>query len=214
MMETIRFYKKQKKLLFDLVGKKNGKILLSAIRYNQPIMISERNAESPIDGRLYAVLKGLGAKTVKNAEIDLENNGELKDVYITYYNEKTAIQNNLSAKNVEGEEMDEVVAKIQKNGDITLDPVINKLNRIPYEVMDALLRLVESEPTLSVEAAKELRYWYDGYVGFGIYEGNKCETNIKAENEHLYSGLGNAFLIIPILIALIAVVIGVVAVFI
>lgn len=83
------FYKNRKKRLCELVGSKHAKLLLKAIRYDMPIMISERNAKTNIDGELYNILKGLGAKSVKSASIELENTGTLEGVYITYFNESS-----------------------------------------------------------------------------------------------------------------------------
>lgn len=81
------FYKNKKKRLCELVGSKHAILLLKAVKHDMPIMISERNAKTNIDGELYGVLKGLGAKSVKSASIELENTGTLEGVYITYFNE-------------------------------------------------------------------------------------------------------------------------------
>ncbi len=90
LIRMIFFYKNKKKRLFELVGKKDGELLLKAVRRDMPIMISERNAKTNIDGELYNILKGLGAKSVKSASIELENIGILEGTYITYFNEVNA----------------------------------------------------------------------------------------------------------------------------
>lgn len=85
---AIKFYKNQKKRLFDLVGKEDGMLLLKAVRQNITIMICEKNTKTPIDGELYHILKGFGAKSVKNASITLENKGSIKGTYVAYFNEE------------------------------------------------------------------------------------------------------------------------------
>ena len=84
----LRFYLERKKRLFDLVGKKNGRALLDAVYRGQAIMIYEKNAEQLLDGELYNILKGLGAKSVQNSNIVLENNGSICGTYLTFFNVK------------------------------------------------------------------------------------------------------------------------------
>lgn len=86
----LRFYFERRKRLFALVGKESGRLLLKAIHRGQTIMVIEKNTDNPIDGELYNILKGLGAKAVQNSNIVLENNGSIFGTYITFLNVKKA----------------------------------------------------------------------------------------------------------------------------
>lgn len=83
----VSFYKKQRQKLFDLIGKENGELLLKAIRHDSTIMIYEKGSNPQIDGDLYRILKSLGAKSIKNATIVLENEGFIQGAYVAYFNE-------------------------------------------------------------------------------------------------------------------------------
>lgn len=93
-----RFIKSQKRELIKLIGRKNSRLLLKAVKNNIPIMIYESGVEKCIDGSLYGVLKRLGAKSVKNLNISLGNEGMVNGIYITYFNVKKDISSSVLKK--------------------------------------------------------------------------------------------------------------------
>ena len=95
---SFRFIKSQKRELIKLIGRKNSRWLLYAIRNEIPIMIYESGVEECIDGSLYGVLKRLGAKSVKNFDISLGNEGQVQGAYVTYFNVKKEISSNALKK--------------------------------------------------------------------------------------------------------------------
>ena len=96
MFNAFKFIKSQKEELEKLVGKTNAQLLIKAIKKNIPIMIYESGTDKRIDGHLYGVLKRLGAKSVKNLDISLGNEGQVNGAYITFFNVKREITPNVS----------------------------------------------------------------------------------------------------------------------
>ena len=98
LLHSFRFIKAQKRELIKLVGRKNSRLFLKAISSDMPIMIYESGVEECIDGSLYGVLKRLGAKSVKNLDISLGNEGQVQGAYVTYFNVKKGISSNALKK--------------------------------------------------------------------------------------------------------------------
>ena len=104
MFYSFKFIKTQKRELVNLIGRKNARLLLEAIKKDIPIMIYESGTDKCIEGYLYGVLKRLGAKSVKNLDISLGNEGKVKGTYITYFNvENNVISNGGQQNELRGE---------------------------------------------------------------------------------------------------------------
>ena len=87
-------HKESKEKYEALVAQINPQI--EAIKKDIPIMIYESGTNKCIDGYLYGVLKRLGAKSVKNLDISLGNEGQVNGAYITFFNVKREITPNVS----------------------------------------------------------------------------------------------------------------------